>query len=178
MRTTFFASPPIPQVCDSLMERVSGCLSYRLSRLELVGAGTFRPGSPVTASRTAGRTLHACLLQAGRRSGSRKVPDRVFTRGDLTLICLSRPLGWHHSSAPPGSWLGLARPSVSRGLVVRFVCVPCVLCVSRMDLNLNMNLTCLDLPTTPRHGGAPHAAKPPGRIRRIAPGVRRDLDER
>jgi len=48
------------------MKRVSGCLSYLLSRLGLIG-GTFRPGSPVTASRTAGRTLHACLLASAVR---------------------------------------------------------------------------------------------------------------
>ena len=44
------------------MERVSGCLSYLLSRLGLIG-GTFRPGSPQAAPPAAApHPARVCLL--------------------------------------------------------------------------------------------------------------------
>jgi len=53
---------------------------------------------------------------AGRRSGSGRVPDRVFARGDLTLLSESAaglaPHGTGARHLLAGTWPGLARPSV------------------------------------------------------------------
>jgi len=103
------------------VSRVSGSSGVRSGRAHRSPQAAPPAGRPHPARVLAcfsGACLHLAdrlWAGAGRRSGSGRVPDRVFARGDLTLISESAaglaPNGTRHLLVHC-TWPGLARPSV------------------------------------------------------------------